>query len=502
MNGFVGPRSAQSDVNAGPGWYIGPEWYNARIEPWPTNSLFTNTIASIGPRSRRSFVFEQRISFTLGNNKTARGMGNAYVILDSVKLCRGLNNTTDVIDWVSLDDFSQPGNYENNRSGPLSDIGQLNLTATTEAALTELNEANFGGLGGRIMGLRRIDPQARFSVPFWSPSDRPNNRGLLKENSGWPNTMQAWTRNANLAVSDLVTNTGIPYLVADPAPSNLTDILNHPHFVPGYRPTNGMNSVAQLGAIHTGIPWRTLRFQPTSSNELAQGPPDWILLDAFTALNPLRTDLPMLNLNSLTLALGSSQAAVITNSDGRTNIRTWAVLGALGVWTTNSYQTNLFASNGIPATVTTNLTDYRSSLPTVASNLQAALTSGSNAWSVNSGWSQQRGGPLRQKMPRYGLGLRGEILELRGVAEGLTAEPLSEDVVEGRLRAYLDLLTTRSDTFTVWSVGQALATSGSTTNVMAEIRKQTVFRRVPRFQNNQLQGYDLEMVYSRNHMVE
>ena len=47
--------------------------------------------------------------------------------------------------------------------------------------------------------------------------------------------------------------------------------------------------------------------------------------------------------------------------------------------------------------------------------------------------------------------LPGEILEVKGVAEDTNASPSEgEDVIEGRLRSYLDLLTTKSDTFSVW----------------------------------------------------
>jgi hypothetical protein len=371
------------------------------------------------------------------------------------------------------------------------------------AVLPALTAASFGP--GNSHGVRKIDPQVRWPLPFWNTVG--NNVGQLA-GGGWPATAQAWTRS--LTMAQTLTNRFLGYLQPDPAPG-VTDITNHPHFTPGYYVTNGLTSVAQLGAIHTGIPWRTLRFQPQLpderqvSNGATNSPPDWILLDLFTVTNPFLTNRPMLNLNSFTLGLaGNRPGPVSVVQGGRSNppIRTWAVLGALGVWTTNRYNTNLLITNGIPPTATNNLIAYRASLLGLVTNLQAAFVNpgGATVWSSNSAWPLHRSGSTGANLPTYGLGLRGEFLELRGMADD--TNNVGEDVIEGRLRPYLDMLSTRSDTFSVWSVGQALASSGNTTNVMAEIRKQTVFRRVPRFAGGQVAGYDLEVVYTRNHTLE
>jgi len=80
-------------------------------------------------------------------------------------------------------------------------------------------------------------------------------------------------------------------------------------------------------------------------------------------------------------------------------------------------------------------------------------------------------------------------------------------VIEGRLRCFLDLMTTRSDTFSVWSVGQGLAynTNQSTNAIlMGEIRKQTVFQRIPMLDPNTglVTNQQVRMLYTRNHVIE
>ena len=79
-------------------------------------------------------------------------------------------------------------------------------------------------------------------------------------------------------------------------------------------------------------------------------------------------------------------------------------------------------------------------------------------------------------------------------------------MVEGRLRSFLDLVSTRSDTFSVWSVGQGLNVTtnrGNRTNIMGEVRKQVVFQRIPQINAaGNVTGYQLKAVYTRNHVVE
>ena len=130
---------------------------------------------------------------------------------------------------------------------------------------------------------------------------------------------------------------------------------------------------------------------------------------------------------------------------------------------------------------------------------------GAGGWSTNSDWRNFRAD--RAIYPANGLLLRGEILEIQGVADNTNSSTsLGEDVIEGRLRSFLDLVSTRSDTFSVWSVGQGLqvvTNRGNRTNIMGEVRKQTVFQRVPQTNSSgTLTNYQLKLLYTRNHLVE
>jgi len=430
------------------------------------------------------------------------GVPQAYVILDQVGLFASDTPVTSSLrDWLSADDMSQAANFTDTETGQMFFNGQGGNPAPVNAGATlpPLTAASF--TAANSLGVRKIDPQVRFSLAYWNTNGTAV--GQLKAN-GWPATAQAWSRTVPMAQS--MTNRLLSYLSPDPAPG-VSDILDHPHFVAGYRPTNGIRSVAQLGAIHTGIPWRTLRLGPTPATELAQGPPDWILLDVFTATSPAAS-LPSINANGIPMAMAGGSLGVASNVNGTIPSRSWSLASAMAsagspISRTN---TNAFASNGVPLSLTNASAAY-GNLGAVASNLTAVLTnpSGAGGWSTNSDWRNFRAG--RAIYPAKGLLLRGEILEIQGVADNTNSSTsLGEDVIEGRLRSFLDLVSTRSDTFSVWSVGQGLqvvTNRGNRTNIMGEVRKQTVFQRVPQTNSSgTLTNYQLKLLYTRNHLVE
>jgi hypothetical protein len=255
--------------------------------------------------------------------------------------------------------------------------------------------------------------------------------------------------------------------------------------------------------------------QPTSAAELAQGPPDWVLLDAFTATNP-SVALPRVNLNGLITSLQSPSSpnpGVPVNSANLTQTRPWPLLGTLGGLRSNltSTNTNAYISNGVVVALRTNtnaifdtnrLRNLSQSLGTVLGNPNVT----GPGWATISGWPGRRAA-LSNNFPPNGLAFTGELLELAGLAED-PAATLGEDVLEGRLRGFLDMVTTRSDTFSVWSIGQGLVVVTNSagnpvrTNVMGEVRKQTVFQREPMINGGVVTGYQLRTLYTRNHVVE
>lgn len=495
-------------------YWIGPEWNenggttaDGDLEPFPTNRPLLASLT--GSANYQDTVVSQTIAVSFGNAMRVQGVGaNAFAMLDQVILRRSDGR---VVDWVSLDDFSQAGNYFD-RPPPKTDNGQITLTPV---AWTGPSGPAYAALGTE--GLKKTDPQVRFPNSLWDPI----NRGVFTTN-GVPSgfSARAWSRvtDAFDCTSTSGVVTGVPHFWPDPV-TNGSSAAAHAHFVPGFLPTNGIRSVAQLGAIHTGLPWRTLRlqFQPEVERSGGVGgtanyPPDWILLDAFTAATNPSLALPRINPNGLVTSLLSNSASTGAplTSGGQRQTRRWAVLSALGALRTNQpvALTNAMASNGIPVSLSSSAAILDPNrLVAIANNLAGVQSNplAASSWAANSGWPAVRGARANN-FPAYGIGLSGEFLEVRGVTDDGAA--VGEDVVEGRLRGFMDMLTTRSDTFSVWSIGQGLvvvtnaAGNPIRTNVMGEVRKQTVFQREPILNGGVVTGYRIRTLYTRNHVVD
>lgn len=525
-------------ISGSKGCWVGPMLED--LNPWPLGMLQSFNIPSCPARSWASKILPVTFNCTFSKNgPTNMAVDQAYLMFDRIVLKDNL--TGKVLDSITYDDFSQAANFGGSNTWRwtnqvVNDWGQLNFnlsgaaanyafaTNTTIATSISTNGGSFNPSSAQ--GLAKNDPLVRLPVIAWDDNTalaswRP---GAFKVN-GFPSTLRAWKRVGgtagavtpgahNAAVFDATnTNgsvTGIPYLWPDPAPS-VSSLTNHPHFVAGYQPTNGFRSVAELGAIHTGLPWRTLRFQsqPSVERDAASGatnsPPDWILLDVFTATNPINPRV-MVNMNGFPTAFGGSA----TNSDGSISSRAFSLASIMGAAATSASGANA-GSNGVCASLTNTNSTYggMAGLQAIASNLATKSTNlnSANAWVAGSGWGAQRVAQS-SNFPANGFLLSGEVLEMAGVAQDTTSPAsLGEDVIEGRLRTFLDLVTTRSDTFTVWSAGQGLVVNtnrGNRTNVMAEVRKQTVFQRIPVFNpaGTTVTGYQLKILYTRNHVVE
>ena len=533
LSGYVGHKTE----NQSPLW-IGPQWNSPILEKdkwksdptWPTSKKFSKTI-SVGSNSYSDTFFDSIISYTVkaaSPPATDPIVRYAYVMLDQV--CLYNKNDSDSFslrDWLTHDDLAMEGLFRTQ-----NDYGQFDFSDApgTGNGPLPIKVGSFAPLStsdfapATSLGVRRIDPQVRFPLSFWKTGDLPEDMGLMKT-GGWNlrrgvgGIPKAWSKNASFdCVSTNGSVTGLAYLWPDPAPG-VTDVLDHPHFVPGYRPINGFRSVAQLGAIHTGIPWRTLRLQPQPSVEMAaangatNSPPDWVLLDAFTATNP-DTFVPRININAMTVSMESATSTnpgLPRSSANQPQGRPWPLLGGMGALRTNltSTNTNAYVSNGVVLSLTnTNSILGSNGLSQVALALTNLLTNpnvAGSGWAAASGWPARRAA-LSSNVPPYGLALTGELLEMRGLADNVA---LGEDVLEGRLRGFLDMVTTRSDTFSVWSIGQGLvvvtnaAGTPIRTNAMAEVRKQTVFQRIPMMNASGVTtNYNLEVLYTRNHVVE
>ena len=531
---------ANNGLTGSSGCWVGPMIEDAF--PWPSGVLLTASVPSVPARSWQTVSLQQTFTCIFPSGLTpapnAMQVDQAYVAIDKIILKDSAGNP---VDWVTLDDFAQTANYGATNtsryvSATTNDYGQLNfspsypfagpgyVTRPIDAVSTPAPPAVFSA--ANALGLAKNDPRVRFPMSVWGTTN-----GGFKPN-GFSSSLLAWKRavgggapgltlgahNAGVFDATSTNATGISYLNPDPAPGVIT-VLDHPHFAPGYAVMpppagGGFRSVAQLGSIHTGIPWRTLRLQPTPAAELVQGPPDWILLDAFTATDPTVAR-PRVNVNGLITSLQAANSAnpgvpQINNNQSQT--RPSPLLGVMGALRTNLTFTNTNAaiSNGVITSMSTNTNAIFSTnrflqIAASLSNVLSAPNQAGSSWAAGSGWSARRAAQS-SNYPPNGFALLGEVLETSQLAhDGGT---VGEDIAEGRLRGFLDLLTTRSDTFSVWSIGQGLvvvtnnAGTPIRTNVMGEVRKQTVFQRIPQFNAGAVTGFQLQVLYTRNHVVE
>jgi len=393
--------------------------------------------------------------------------------LSHAVLCRKFGRRPVPVDWVQ---------------GPLPPVNFVGVTAST--INIPFTAGGYSGsytdfappitappVSATAQSFSRADPRARI-FPSWT------NAGYSPL-AAWTNAPPTWGASNPLPASGGTLPGG---LVAD-VPANptfwflTTNLVNTNTNAPAWtlRATNwnaaGYTSVSQLGKIHTGLPWRTLRMssQTDSTGSADPDPPDWLLLDLFTAATN-STDptlaAPRLNPNTR-----------ISHAGGTTN--RLPMTGALLASLTNT-------DSWLAAADRWNTTDW--------SRATNSLQQTNISWVSGSTWPARR---AAAGLAGNAFFFTGEMMEVDGIGNvGLT-----DAKREAAAAALSDLVSPRSDTFSVWSVGQGLAVdtnrSPFRTNILGEVRRQTVFQRIPQFNTaGALTGYQLKVLYTRNHVME
>jgi len=243
---------------------------------------------------------------------------------------------------------------------------------------------------------------------------------------------------ANSAIDRQVVSTnGASLIASDGAISGSNDSSSHP-ISPPTRDKGRIDSVGELGYIHTGWPWRTLCFQAQPPEELTGTNliPDWIMIDLFSYTNV--AVLGRINLN-----------AAVTNISAGAMSRRLRPLQAL-------FTAPLSMS---PVDPSTNIYD---------SILNQTLF-------VNPPPSNFLAGVMN---------FCGQVCEVTNFAAGAT-----DEVRERRMRSIANLITVRSNTFTIWTLGQAIQDIGGASGgppdgvfngsdkIVAEAKIQTVVER-------------------------
>jgi hypothetical protein len=190
----------------------------------------------------------------------------------------------------------------------------------------------------------------------------------------------------------------------------------------------GSMTLGELAFIHTGVPWRTLSLQswPPTANPSEPGPPDWALLDLFSSTN-LAVVNGLMNINQF-----------VTNALPLPTLLRGQFSGAL--------------AGPLAALLTNNLTGVGANYGSVnaAYNIYyyGNRTMGANA----------RFTPISTTFPNfspYSYTMVGEIANTQSLSNfGPAGTPKS--VLETPVRDIVNIITTRSDTFTIWCLAQSI----------------------------------------------
>lgn len=455
-----------------------------------------------------SFPFTvQQAPGASGANLSSFRVDAVYAIVDSVRyLTSGRANDRDetsVKDWISGDDFRlilggsgvEAGqmNFANSRrplNRPFPDWD--NRAATYSLYKNDPRVRTFASMASDRRPLEQAAWRTTSDLDYNQTIPGPFN--LRTDNTTRKQTLQDFER--------LITNrpTGSSSAIADLVTANSNRAV--------------ISSTWDLGAIHTGLPWRTLRFGPTEAGVI----PDWVLLEQYwsgeqaPASSPLQTT--RLNVNSRIYAAATNQGGAVapvmsTNGDTilsrprsvesllavLTNANSLAPAG--GVGSVTSY---VFPEGGTNRALAVPGVSMRfsaieaSAMTNLALAIAQPVKSGSKfglQWSPNSSWGNDRqtyfgeAGSARATTDviRHTLFSPLEILEMRGMVDpvggGAPAGGAGDFASESRMKLLAERLDVRGSAFTVWAVGQTLKREtfrGNTvTNVTGEFARETVF---------------------------
>lgn len=500
--GFTGPENESAAVET---LDVAPSSYASEgVKAIPVVIGDTATLTTDGTETfidvEGEFPFTvQQIPGVTGADLRNYTVDAVYVIVDSVRyLTRGQltdPNETSVKDWISGIDLREL------QGGGGVERGQMNFAG----ARAPLNSpVPLWGNNAATYSFYKNDPRVRtfaseaqdrrrLEQAAWSTNAAidynqpiPGSSNLRADNTTRRQTLQDFER--------VLTN-----LPAD----NLATVVT----MQANRAVIG--SVWDLGQIHTGLPFRTLRWGPTEAGVI----PDWVLLEQYAAGGPPPAgssfQTSRLNVNSRVYGAATNQAgavAPVLGTNGTILSRPTAVQSLLAGLTNNANFSGAARSTNyvFPEGATQALAVGGVFLPftaidaTVFSNLATAIAvpvSNNNAfnlqWSADSGYGLERDNyfgrvPVQAATTdviRHTLFSPLEVLEIRGMVDpvggGAPTGNAGDFSSESRMKVLTERMDVRGTAFTVWSVGQTLKREtyrGNTvTNVIAESARETVF---------------------------
>jgi hypothetical protein len=384
-------------------------------------------------------------------------MEASYVKLNQVRLLQTAGNAQTIRDWASGEDLREDIPRRCSAGAPWTGCGagdEQFYYANPKVRENWSPGSPSGGFSQKgppdwnadfVQGIAKNDPSVR---NFTDWDNFANARAWYRigydtpDASGVPTNYTYEAQNTSTVV-----NVGLNYhsgVTSDPSESPATMVNRSYWYAPqGANTARDFQSLGEIGFIHTGLPWRSLYMtaQRTGVEVLAvtNWIPDWVILDLFSLTNTAVKGRINVNANIITLTNVSSGTFIRTNSLRRTKpLEALTNNAALGVSAMNiTNVTDLVLTNVVKPQVFTNM-------EMKAENTNVFL-------------------------------FAGQVCE----TATLHAQSGNQEVQERRLRSLANLITVRSEQFTVWAIAQAIQVDPSgKTNIVGESKAQAVVQRV------------------------
>lgn len=340
--------------------------------------------------------------------------------IKAVKLRREATDQT-IQDWAISFDFTNNGT-------------DINFSTN------QVSQGAFGSSPTNSRGIAKNDPRVR-TFPSWI-SPTPTELGAWSPVGGTnANPLTLGSFNTNIVT--FIGHAGKINIGKDPG-AGTTNISDHPSFKETVNLTTNFSpytTILQLGFVHTGLQWRTLQMRAQDPIE-GTNIPDWALLEAFYVSN--NVIIPKININSV-------QQQANTNSTISMSISNQAITNILRVRSLASLLTNAGTPTVINFDASSKITN--TNVLMIASNILQLK--------FNTNWISKRSGHgFSSSNTFYSI---GEVLEISNVSDFSPSDYINE----GRAAAFMDAITIASDTFMIYSYGEAVDAS---TNAVAEYR--------------------------------
>lgn len=420
---------------------------DGRLAVYVNNNLPGNSFATDDGGGSFSYAFEWQVE----KSNLPEGASNAVV--KSVRIEPGVitwrqwyDAPETVRDWAQEADFGSdavPGNHFQFDEIPMVAGPAIGPGNYGQRPPPENMSIFFSGPAAR--GIAKNDPRVRSfpeaqgPLPAWYPvgGDAPD----------------ATTLGANNSTVDLSSGTGIAGLPNDNPPAS-SIVTEHPDFNEGltnrlaYRPyADGFD----LSKVHTGLQWRTLQLRAQDAAEgSARFVPDWALLGVFAAPNAAAPVAPVkINVNAVPFPAADAEANKTNLAIGSNGVLRVVPFVSLlsGNTTTNGSNAVL---QGIP---------FDAAFPAAGADSYLAAATNMATMRFGTSWAARRAGDLNGRLPENAYLMPAEVLEVQGMYRTTVAESVNE----GRVRGFYEALSTHSDTFTIFAVGQALDAQGRST---------------------------------------